>query len=73
MAAITLHTKYPCCGGGAHIGTDAPRESYKRTCPRCGKRWLVYRRSASDQTRASVGAAVDVLEWKPEPIAQELF
>ena len=68
-----LKNKFPCCGGAARIHTDTDIEFYERTCPRCGKEWIIKRRIVSSQTRELVNADVEILDWERAPKPQTLF
>lgn len=71
--SLTLRTRFPCCGGGANIHADTGIARYERTCPRCGKQWLVVRREVSDEARSRINARAEILDWIPAPKPQTLF
>lgn len=70
LRTVLLHARYPCCGQGSRITAveAVPRETYDRTCRRCGAVWVVRRRTLPvSDFAASIGARVDRLEWERQP------
>jgi hypothetical protein len=57
----TLRTKYPCCKGRATFRATmyVPRERYGRSCPACGQRYDVERKTLKQTS----DVRIDQLEW----------
>lgn len=60
---MALRTVYPCCKTPARLTSlyDVPRELYERTCPHCGTRWTVERRTTR---KTANGLWINVVEWE---------
>jgi hypothetical protein len=63
--ALLLRSKYPCCGGNTRFRATffVPKETYSRTCPRCGARYEVERATLKQTERWDVCGRIDKLDW----------
>lgn len=58
-----LRTSIPCCGNrrtAIRAICSVPKEVYHRSCPDCGKKWVVTRTAMTE----SASYCVDRLEWE---------